>query len=84
MFSLIKSILKSLELYLTLKNKKFYYDLHREQKDREFAITEAMEAFRETGDSNDADRADLLREQLHAERERFKHLSAFYTKTEEE
>ena len=84
MFSLIKSILKSVELYLTLKNKKFYYDLYKEQKDREFAITEAMEGFRETGDSNDADRADLLREQLHAERERFEHLSAFYTKTEEE
>ena len=84
MFALIKSVLKSLELYLTLKNKKFYYDLHKEQKDREFAITEAMEAFRETGDSNDADRADLLREQLYTERKRFKHLSAFYTKTKEE
>ena len=81
MFALIKSVLKSLELYLTLKNKKFYYDLHKEQKDREFAITEAMEAFRETGDSNDADRADLLRERLNAERKRFEHLSAFYTKT---
>ena len=84
MFALIKSVLKSLELYLTLKNKKFYYDLLKEQKDREFAITEAMEAFRETGDSNDADRADLLREQLHAERKRFEHLSTFYSKTEEE
>ena len=84
MFALIKSVLKSLELYLTLKNKKFYYDLHKEQKDREFAITEAMEAIRETGDSNDADRADRLREQLHAERKRFEHLSTFYSKTEEE
>ena len=29
MFSLIKSVLKSLELFLSLKNKKFYYDLHK-------------------------------------------------------
>ena len=84
MFALIKSVLKSLELYLTLKNKKFYYDLHKEQKDREFAITEAMEAFRETGDSNDADRADLLRDELIREDNSFKHLSTFYSKTEEE
>jgi hypothetical protein len=30
---------------------------------------------------NDADRADLLRDRLAAERERFEHISAFYTKT---
>ena len=38
MFSLIKSVLKSLELFLSLKNKKFYYDLHKDLNDREFAI----------------------------------------------
>ena len=81
MFSLIKSVLKSLELFLSLKNKKFYYDLHKEHNDREFAIVEAIEQLRQTGNSNDADRADLLRERLNAERKRFEHLSAFYTKT---
>tara|TARA_R110000824_G_scaffold13784_3_gene59422 strand:+ start:3134 stop:3388 length:255 start_codon:yes stop_codon:yes gene_type:complete len=83
MFSLIKSIFKSLELFLSLKNKKFYYDLYKDQDDREFAITEAIEALRQSGNSNDADRADLLRERLTAERERFEHLSTFYSKTEE-
>ena len=83
MFSLIKSIFKSLELFLSLKNKKFYYDLYKDQDDREFAITEAIESLRQSGNSNDADRADLLRQRLTAERERFEHLSTFYSKTEE-
>ena len=84
MFSTIKSIIKAIELYLQLKNKKFYYDLHKEQNDREYELTKAIEKLRDTGNSNDADRADLLREQLYTERKRFKHLSAFYTKTKEE
>ena len=81
MFSLIKSVLKSLELFLSLKNKKFYYDLHEQHRDREDATIERIEKLRDSGDSNDADRADLLRERLNAERKRFEHLSAFYTKT---
>jgi|TARA_Y100000004_G_C8819014_1_gene371057 hypothetical protein len=84
MLALIKSVLKSLELFLSLKNKKFYYDLHKEHNDREHELTKTIEKLRDTGDSNDADRADLLREQLYTERKRFKHLSAFYTKTKEE
>ena len=79
MFALIKSILKSLELYLNLKNKKFYYDLHKQHRDREESIMERIEKLRDSGDSNDADRADILRKQLAAERKRFEHLSAFYT-----
>ena len=82
MFSLIKSILKSVELYLQLKNKKFYYDLHQDFRDREDAITEKIEELRDSGDSNDADRADLLRKRLAAERKRFEHLSAFYTQAD--
>ena len=35
MFQLVKSVLKSLELYLTLKNKKFYYNLYKEKQERE-------------------------------------------------
>jgi hypothetical protein len=82
MFSSIKSIIKSIELYLQLKNKKFYYDLYRDFNDKEDAITQRIEKLRDSGDSSDADRADLLRERLRAERERFKHLSAFYTKAD--
>ena len=82
MFALIKSVLKSIELYLQLKNRKFYYDLHKDFRDREDAITQRIEKLRDSGDSNDADRADLLRERLRAERQRFEHLSAFYTKAD--
>ena len=82
MFSSIKSIIKSIELYLQLKNKKFYYDLHKDFNDKEDAITQRIEKLRDSGDSNDADRADLLRERLRAERQRFEHLSAFYTKAD--
>ena len=46
-----------------------------------YAITQSIEKLRDTGNSNDADRADLLRDRLAAERERFEHISAFYTKT---
>ena len=82
MFSSIKSIIKSIELYLQLKNKKFYYDLHKDFSDKEDAITQRIEKLRDSGDSNDADRADLLRDRLAAERKRFEHLSAFYTKAD--
>ena len=84
MFSLIKSILKSVELYLQLKNKKFYYDLHQDFRDREDAITKKIEELRDSGDSNDADRADLLRKRLAAERKRCEHLSTFYTQADKE
>jgi hypothetical protein len=82
MFALIKSVLKSIELYLQLKNRKFYYDLHKDFRDREDAITQRIEKLRDSGDSNDADRADLLRNRLASERQRFEHLSTFYTKAD--
>ena len=83
MLSIIKSILKSLELFLKIKNNKFYYDLHKEHKQTENKLINEIEKLRETGSNDDADRADLLRQQLTAERKQFKHLSAFYSKTEE-
>ena len=89
MFTLIKSILKSIELFLALKNKKFYYDLHQDFRDREDAITQEIEKLRDSGNSADADRADLLRNRLAAERQRldserkqFEHLSTFYTQAD--
>ncbi len=83
MFAIIKSILKSLELFLNIKNNKFYYDLHKEHRKTENKLINEIEKLRETGTNHDADRADLLRQQLVAERKQFKHLSAFYSKTEE-
>lgn len=82
MFSLIKSLIKSLELFLNLKNKRFYYDLYREQRNREDEILQEIEKLRDSGVANDADRADLLRKRLTTEREQFEHISAFYSKTQ--
>ena len=81
--SLIKSVLKSLELYLTLKNKKFYYDLHRQHKKTEAELITEIEKLRSTGSSNDADRADILRRQLEYEYQEFEHLSTFYSQAGE-
>ena len=83
MFSLIKSLIKSLELFLNLKNKRFYYDLYREQRNREDEILQEIEKLRDSGVANDADRADLLRKRLTTEREQFEHISTFYSKTQE-
>ena len=83
MFALVKSLIKSLELFLNLKNKRFYYDLYREQRNREDEILQEIEKLRGSGSSNDADRADLLRKRLTTEREQFEHISAFYSKTQE-
>lgn len=83
MLALIKSLIKSLELFLNLKNKRFYYDLYREQRYREDEILQEIEKLRDSGVSNDSDRADLLRKRLTTEREQFEHISAFYSKTQE-
>ena len=64
MFQVIKSVLKSIELYLTLKNKKFYYDLYKEFKEREQKLVQEIENLRMRGDTHSADRADLLRGNL--------------------
>ena len=83
MLQLIKSLLKSLELFLTLKNKRFYYDLQKEHDKEEYEIIKEIEALRQSGTSNDADWADLLRERLISERSRFKYLSTFHSETTE-
>jgi hypothetical protein len=73
-FGLIKSVLKSLELYLAFKNKAFYRDLIDDHREREKGLINEIEKYRSSGSSNDADRADLLRDQLLTEREQFESL----------
>ena len=80
MFGSIRSILKSIELYLTLKNKKFYYELHKDFKQREQKLVQEIENLRIRGESHSADRADLLRDYLNTERREFEHISTFYSK----
>jgi hypothetical protein len=79
MFSLIKSILKSIELYLILKNKLFFFELTSGHEKKRKKIIQEIEGIR--ANAGDPDRADLLREQLIHEDESFKHLSAFNSKS---
>ena len=76
MFSLIKSVLKSIELYLSLKNKLFYVELRHDHEKERKRIIQELEDIRTNG--GDADRADLLRDELIREDGSFKYLSAFY------
>lgn len=81
MLTLIKSVLKSLELYLSLKNKAFYLDLVNNHEKQRKSIIQEIEDIRTNG--GDADHADLLREQLIRKDRDFEHLSAFYSKSKE-
>jgi uncharacterized membrane-anchored protein YjiN (DUF445 family) len=81
MLSLDKSVLKSVELYLTLKNKLFFFELTNNHEKKRKKIIQEIEDIR--SNDGDADRADLLREQLISEDKSFKHLSAFYSKSSE-
>ena len=80
MLTLIKSVLKSLELYLFLKNKAFYLKLVKDHEIERKSIIQEIEDIRTNG--GDADRADLLREQLIRKDRDFEHLSAIYSKSE--
>lgn len=77
-------LLKTLQLYLALKNKTFYYDIKEKSRIRQKKIIEDMESLRDSGDSNDADRADLLRQELVTERRELESLSTFYIAAEKE
>tara|TARA_R110002020_G_scaffold328434_1_gene544403 strand:+ start:2146 stop:2412 length:267 start_codon:yes stop_codon:yes gene_type:complete len=77
MFSLIKSVLKSIELFLSLKNKLFYLELRNNHEKERKRIIQEIEDIRANG--GDADRADLLRNELIREDASFKYLSAFYS-----
>jgi len=77
MFTLIKSVLKSIELFLSLKNKTFYLQLKQDHEEERKRIIQELEDIRANG--GDADRADLLRDELIREDNSFKHLSTFYS-----
>ena len=81
--SILASLIKSLELFLSLKNKLFYYDIREKSKKRQNEIIDEIEKLRSRGDSNSADRADLLRLELSREKSELEHLSTFYSKASE-
>ena len=71
MLSLIKSVLKSIELYLSLKNKLFYIELRNNHEKTRKRIIQEIEDIRSNG--GDADRGDLLRDELIREDSSFQH-----------
>ena len=77
MLTLIKSVLKSIELFLSLKNKTFFLHLKQDHEEERKRIIQELEDIRANG--GDADRADLLRDELIREDNSFKHLSTFYS-----
>ena len=68
-----------MELYLALKNKLFFFELTNDHEKKRKKIIQEIEEIR--GNASDADRADLLREQLIRGDKSFKHLSAFYSES---
>jgi cysteinyl-tRNA synthetase len=79
---LIKSVLKSLELYLAFKNKAFHRDLLNDHREREKRLINEIEKLRASGGSNDADRADIIRDQLLTEKIQFQYLTELYASNE--
>ncbi len=83
MMAIILTVLKSLELFLALKNKLFYYEIRTKSINRQKEILEEIEKLRNRGDSASADAADILRLELRREREELANLSSFYSSSRE-
>jgi hypothetical protein len=79
MIAALFSLIKSLELFLSLKNKSFIYEIREKSRLRQKQIIESIERLRAVGDSNSSDRADILRQELDAERREFEYLSTLYS-----
>lgn len=79
----LSSLIKSLELFLSLKNKLFYYEIREKSKNRQKEIIAEIEKLRSNGDSNSSDAADILRAELAREKSEIKHLSTFYSSFKE-
>ena len=78
MVSLIKSVLKSVELYLKLRNKLAFSEITEKHNKRKHELIEEIEKLRDIGDTESSDRADFLRGQLLTENKQFKHISAVF------
>ena len=76
--SLVKSILKSIELYLALRNKLAFFEITEKHNKNKNELIEEIEKLRAIGDNESSDRADFLRGQLRTENNQFKHISAVF------
>ncbi len=77
--ALIVSIFKSLELFLALKNKLFYYEIIQKSKEKQQSLIKEIEVLRAKGDSDSADYADRLRQELLEEKRELICLEEFYS-----
>jgi len=75
---LIKTVLSALNAYLQLRNKSFYYDITEKSRDKQQNIINEIETLRNKRSSAATERADLLQQQLVAEKQHLKHLSTLY------
>lgn len=82
LMSLITSLIKTLSVYLELKNKSFYYDILEKSRNRQSQLTKEIEKFRVEGTNDSNDSADTILLQLIAEQKYCKHLSATYSPIE--
>ena len=80
--ALIKSVLKSVELYLMLRNKLAFFEIKNQHRKIKNELISEIEELRAAGDSNSSDRADLLRKRLKSENDDFKHISTVFLETE--
>ncbi|MDA9950169.1 hypothetical protein N9D12_00615 [Candidatus Pelagibacter sp.] len=76
--SLVKSILKSIELYLALRNKLAFFEITEKHNKKKNEFIEEIEKLRAIGDNESSDRADFLRGQLRTENNQFKHISTVF------
>jgi len=82
LMSLITSLIKTLSVYLELKNKSFYYDILEKSRNRQTQIAHAIEQLRAQGTNDSNDIADAMFLQLTAEQKYCKHLSTTYSPIE--
>ena len=76
---LIKTVLSALNAYLQLRNKAFYYDITEKSRNKQQNIINEIETLRDKRSSAATERADLLQQQLIAEKHHLEHISAIYT-----
>ena len=79
---LIKTVLSALNAYLQLRNKAFYYDITEKSRDKQQSLINEIESLRDERTSAATERADLLQQQLIAEKHHLKHISTLYNNLE--
>ena len=80
--SLIKTLAKSLQLYLELRNRLAFFEIKNQHRNIKNELINEIEELRAAGDSNSSDRADLLRKRLKSENDDFEHISTVFIKAQ--